>query len=75
MSENPEVGGQCSQATPEELKRRRIKCWWMTCNRRAWLEDWTGARYCFYHTYYTIRWSGGKAWPQISQLRFYYGGW
>ena len=66
--------GQCSQATPQDLRRQRIKCWWTTCKRRAWFEDWCGWRYCPYHIYYTIRWGGGNIWFDIKKLKIYWGG-
>ena len=69
-----EIGGQCSQATKEDLKRQRIKCRWTTCNSRALFEDWTGARYCLFHSYYTIRWGGGRIWSQVKRLRIYWKG-
>lgn len=38
-----------SQATPEEIKEHKRKCWTPDCKKTAYFEDWTGWRHCFKH--------------------------
>lgn len=57
-----------AQATPEELKENRRKCW--SCNKTAHFEDWTGWRYCFKHWRSDYKWGRGHGlWQALKDIR------
>lgn len=55
-----------AQATKEEIKANKRRCWWTGCKNRAWLEDWSGWHWCYKHWYWSARdhveGRGLKAW-------------
>jgi hypothetical protein len=57
------------QATKEELKKQKYKCWCSGCKNRAWLIDWAGYLWCFKHWYDHWRWGGGEV--SIKSFLFY----
>ena len=50
------MSDQACQASPEEMKRDRTRCWRPGCTRRAWLRDWCGWQWCLPDMYRRERW-------------------
>ena len=48
------------QTTKEELKKMKLSCYTSNCKRKAWLQDWTGYKYCFKDWYRSLRWGSGE---------------
>ncbi len=61
---------QEKQSTKEEIRENKRRCWWTTCKRTAYFEDWCGSHWCWYHAYYSGRWSGGSKWYNFKTLKF-----
>ena len=55
------------QATKEELKAQKRRCWWTGCKHKAFLEDMCWS-WCLYHWWHTWRWGGGE----VSLRSFYH---
>ena len=51
---------KAAQATKEDIKRGKRKCWNPSCKDRAWLWDWAGWHYCLKDWYRSWRWGGGE---------------
>ncbi len=49
-----------AQATAEEMKARKRRCWSPGCKHKAFLEDWTGYRHCLKHWYQSLKWGSGE---------------
>lgn len=62
------------QATKEEIKRNRIRCWTPNCPHRAFLQDWTGYKHCLKDWYRSLRWGSGenKKWFYIKTTKLFY---
>ena len=50
------------QASAEEVKRNRRRCFSPNCKKRAFLKDYGGWEWCFEHWYKSWRWGGGNKW-------------
>lgn len=66
------MDGMLKEASLDELNQQAKRCWWTTCKKRAWFEDWTGARFCLKHTHYTWKWGGGNKWFGFKNLSIYW---
>lgn len=51
-----------SQATPEDLRRQRIKCFSPYCKYRAYLIDWSGWKWCIRHWYWNLKYASKDKW-------------
>lgn len=60
---------QAYQATKEELREGKRRCWSPDCKHTAWLKDGGGWNWCFYHAYRGVRWGGGHFWIKLKSLR------
>lgn len=60
-----------SQATPEELKALKRRCWSPPCKRRAFLRDWAGWQWCFKHWWRNLCWDGGNFWYGFRTTRVF----
>jgi len=36
-------------ASDAEIKKHKRECWNPGCQKRAWIRDWKGWRWCFFH--------------------------
>lgn len=63
--------GQLKEMTKEELWRYKHRCMNPACKRKAWLEDWTGWRWCAPHWYRSMRCGGGNKWFFIKTTRIF----
>jgi len=61
---------QAFEASYEQMKESRRKCWIPDCKKTAWLRDSSGWHTCFYHAYRSARWGGGNFWYYIRNLKF-----
>ncbi|HEX9503596.1 MAG TPA: hypothetical protein VF974_04730 [Patescibacteria group bacterium] len=60
---------EAKQATPEEMREHKRKCWNSACKKTAWFQDWAGWNWCWYHAYYNNRWGGGNRWFEFKTLK------
>lgn len=58
-----------AQATKEDLKESKRKCWSPNCKKTAWFQDWCGWNWCWYHAYFNGRWGGGNKWFWFKTLK------
>ena len=54
-----------------ELNESNRKCWDSKCKKTAWLEDWCGWRWCFYHFYRSWKWGHAKSWFYLKNVKLY----
>ena len=82
------MGGVASVATPAEVRRMKRRCSGFeyaskedrlatpfkgkSCQKKAWLVDWAGWRWCFRHWYNSWRWGGSEhKWFELKKLKIF----
>ena len=54
------MSNEVKQATPEELRAEKKRCWSPPCKKYAWLRDGSGWKWCLKHWWRNWRWGGGQ---------------
>lgn len=71
VSPNKYLMKEEKQATKEEVKEMRRRCFTPNCKKKAWLLDWTGYQHCFGDWYRSMQWGGGNKWFYVKTTRIF----
>ena len=58
-----------AQATKEDLKRHKRKCWWVGCPYSAYFQDWKGWNWCSKHAIKFVQSSENNKWFSFKTLK------